>query len=230
MKSKIKSRLSLFIFLVFSEFALGQAQEHFRRLVVNDYSGNVALLEMGDKTYVELRQLVQIAHGSISYEGNQVMVIVPGAAGSTSAGAAKLEEPKGAALSREFIKAGIEEISLMREWGSTLANAIQNGYPVNESWVASYRSRAQSGLGMASAAASNDADRNVFQLLQNEFNAVQEWSNKLLESRKSMNAANYALSSMALQNDPLSQKIVTCGHFLSQMLAGGVVQDDPSCH
>lgn len=226
MKFGIKS--SLCFFLAFCGLTSGQGAEHFRTLVVNDYSGKVVLVEMGDKTYIELRQLVQIAHGSVAYEGNQVIVTLPAASGSASA--AKSDESKASTLTRDFIKAGIEEISLMREWGSTLANAIQNGYPVTDSWVSSYRSRAQSGLGIASAAVSNDADRNGFQLLQSEFDAVQEWSNKLLESRKSMNAANYAMSSTALQNDPLSQKIVTCGRFLGQMLAGGAFQDDPSCH
>jgi len=230
MESKVRSNLCLCLLLAFSGLTSAQVAEHFRTLVVNDYSGKVALLEMGDKTYIELRQLVQIAHGSISYEGNQVIVTLPGAPAGTSTRGMKSEDSKASTLTRDFMKAGIEEISLMREWASTLANAIQNGYPVTESWVASYRSRAQSGLGMASAAASNDADRSGFQLLQSEFNAVQEWSNKLLESRKSMNAANYALSSTALQNDPLSRKILTCGHFLSQMLANGAFQDDPSCH
>jgi hypothetical protein len=59
---------------------------------------------------------------------------------------------------------------------------------------------------------------------------VQAWSNKLLEERKSMNAAKYALSPDALKNDPLSQKIVSCAHFLGQMLISGNFQDDHSCH
>jgi hypothetical protein len=67
------------------------------------------------------------------------------------------------------------------------------------------------------------------ELLRKEFDWVQEWSNKLLEARKSMNAAKYALSPNELHNDPLSQKIVSCGHFLGQMLASGDFQDDPSC-
>jgi hypothetical protein len=83
---------------------------------------------------------------------------------------------------------------------------------------------------MASAAISSDGDRNAFQLLNTEFDAVQEWSNKLLEAHKSMNAGKYAVSDNALQNEPLSQRIVTCGRFLGQMLASGTFQDDPSCH
>jgi hypothetical protein len=83
---------------------------------------------------------------------------------------------------------------------------------------------------MASTAVSSDADRDAFQLLNHEFDAVQEWSNKLLEARKSMDTAKYSVSPTALQNDPLSQKIVSCGRFLGQMLVSGNFQDEASCH
>ena len=118
----------------------------------------------------------------------------------------------------------------MREWASTLANAVQNGYPITDSWVAGYRVQAESGLAIASAAVSTDADRNAFGLLRTELENVQTWSNRLLDARKSMGAANYALSPNTLRNEPLSQKIVSCAHFMGQMFANGSFQDDASCH
>ena len=226
----INSTLCLFVLVVFSRVTSGQVATDFRTLVVNDHSGKLAVLQTEDKTYVDLKGLVQIAHGSVDYQGNKIILTLPGPAAHESIQAATPEESDSSRLTREFIKAGIEEISLMREWASTLANAIQNAYPVSEEWVASYRARAQKGLAMASAAQSNDADRSGFQLFDNEFQAVQEWSNKLLEAHKSMNAAKYAVSDTALRDDPLSQKIVTCGRFLGQMLASGNFQDDSSCH
>ena len=60
--------------------------------------------------------------------------------------------------------------------------------------------------------------------------AVRQWSDKLVEARKSMNTGQYAMSASALRDDPLSQKIVACGRFLAPMLASGTIQDDPSCH
>jgi hypothetical protein len=111
-----------------------------------------------------------------------------------------------------------------------VANALRNGYPVTESWVESYRARAQSGLGIASTTISTDADRNGFQLLKTEFENVQQWSNKLLKARESMSAANYAVSPDALEQDPLSKKIIGCAHFMGQMLASGDFHDEPSCH
>jgi hypothetical protein len=207
-----------------------QMSEEFRTLVINDRSDKVVVLEAGDKTYIDLKRLVQIGHGSIAYEGNRIVLTISCTETNSSARSAETEPTPTTKLSREFEKAAIEEIALMREWASTLANAVQNGYPVTDNWVANYRAQAQSGLALASSAASTDADRNALVLLRHEFESVQEWSNKLLEARKSMNAAKYALSPSELHNDPLSQKIVSCGHFLGQMLATGDFQDDPSCH
>jgi hypothetical protein len=225
------------ILLLVSTMTAAQMEEQFRTLVINDRSGKVVVLEVGDKTYVDLKRLVQIGHGSIEYRGNQIIVSLTGTSNNaptkTTTEAEQSTEPDqstNARLSREFMKAGIEEISLLREWASSLANSLQNGYPISENWVAGYRAKAHTGVGMVSAAVSTDGDRSAAALLTREFETVQEWSNKLMEARKSMDTAKYALSPNALQNDPLSQKIVTCGRFLGQMLASGSFQDDASCH
>jgi len=136
----------------------------------------------------------------------------------------------GNTLSREFVRAGIEEISRLREWATPLATAIQNGYPITEESVVPYQHKAEDGLRAATASMSSDADRNALQLLTNEFEAVSQWSTHLVDARKSMSAGNYAVSEDALRNDPLSQKIITCAHFLGPMLASGTFQDDTSCH
>lgn len=219
----------LVIVFAFSAVTCGQAEEANRDLVVNDQSGKVAVVRIGGRTYVELERIAQITHGSVSYAGNQINLKVPCASTGAPMMTAEPEPPTSVDLSREFVRAGIEEISRMREWASTLANAIQNGYPITDSWVARYRAQAQDGLAIASAAMSTDADRNAFQLLRAEFENVQAWSNMLMESRKSMDA-KYSLSPDALKNEPMSQKIISCGRFLGQMLANGSFQDDASCH
>ena len=229
MRKTIESFFTL-VFLLGPIMTSAQTSEEFWTLVINDQSGEVAISKVGDKAYIDVRRLAQIARGSISFEGNRLVLDVPCSSNLTEARQSGSEQATDSRLSGEFTKAAIEEISLMREWASTLANAIQNGYPVTESWVANYRARAQSGLDTTSAAASTDADRKAFQLLHTEFGAVQGWSAKLLEARKSLGAANYALSPGSLQNDPLSKKIVSCAHFLGQMLASSSFQDDPTCH
>jgi len=207
-----------------------QVGETFRNLQINDRSGKAGVMEVGGKTYIDLKSLVQIGHGSVEYRGSQIVMSLSCSSMDTPTNTAEEEPSSSLRLSREFMKAGIEEISLLREWASSLANSLQNGYPVSENWVANYRAKAQSGLGMVSAAVSTEGDRSGESLLKGEFEAVQEWSNKLLEARKSMDTAKYAVSPTALQDQPLSQKIVSCGRFLGQMLASGSFQDEASCH
>jgi len=207
-----------------------QSAQELRTVVINDRSGKAGILEMGGKSYVDLNQLAQIAHGSISYEGNRITLSVPCTSSNPAEKPAEAEPTSTQALSHEFMKAGIEEISIMREWASSLASVLQNGYPVTDSWISDFKAKAQAGLAAASAGTTTDGDRDAFQQLRFEFDAVQEWSNKLVEARKSMNAAKYALSPDALRNDPLSQKIINCAHALGQMLASGTLQDNQSCH
>lgn len=206
-----------------------QTDQH-RALVINGHTAKTGVMVIQGKTYVDLDTLARLTHGSVSYQGNDVVLTLPQSAGTPVPQEAIQYEPPSPALSREFMKAGIEEINLLREWASPVANAIRNGYPIAENWVSTYQSNATNGLHLASVAASTPADRDAYQLLAKEFETVNEWSNKLVEARKSMNAAHYATSPSALEADPLSQQIINCAHFLASMLASGSYQDDPSCH
>ena len=144
--------------------------------------------------------------------------------------AAPVHPRNSAALSQDFMKAGIEEIARLREWATTLASAIRGGYGVTDEWVNGYRDQASQNLQLADAAATTDGDRNAAQLLHHAFDLVQQWSDKLVTAKKSMDTAKYSTSPDALREDPLSQKIITCGRFLTQMLGSATFQDDASCH
>jgi hypothetical protein len=121
------------------------------------------------------------------------------------------------------------EMAVILEWRSTQANAIQNGYPVTATWVAGYRNQAAESLRLASVAASTDSDQQALQLLTNELDNMQKWSNRILEARKDMDAAKY-MSPDALNDDPLFQKILSCAHSLASMSVSGQFEDDGSCH
>jgi hypothetical protein len=221
--------LAFLALLMISWSAWAQAKQQSETVEINGQTGQAAVIHVDGRTYVDLETLARIAKGSVSFKANRVVLNLPPSSAGTSASVAPPTQAD-ARLSRDFMRAGMETIALMREWASPLANAIQNGYPVTENWVANYREQAAHGLRLASVAATTDADRGALQLLTNEFEAVREWSNKLLEARKSMNAGQYSVSANALRDDPLSQKIVACGRFLAPMLASGNIQDDPSCH
>jgi len=213
---------------------LAQHEQQGRVFTISGQAGQATIVEVGGRAYVDVEGLTQIMRGALSFSANHIILTLPASVATPSATEAATERAHSpgsdSGLSRDFMQAGIEEIATMREWASTLGNAIQNGYQVTESWTSNYREQTVRDLRLASAAAATDADRNALQLLTNEFDAVREWSNKLVQERKSMDAAKYALSPNALRSDPLSQKIIACGHFLAAMLGSGSFQDDPSCH
>jgi len=223
--------LALLVLLIVSASTwASQAKQKSETLVIDGQAGQAAVIQVDGRAYVDLETLAHIANWSLSFKANRIVLNLQPNTASTPAATNSPTQDDDSSLSRDFMRSGMEAIAQMREWASPLAYAIQNGYPVTESWVAGYREQAAHALSLASVAAATDADRRALQLLTNEFDAVRQWSNKLVEARKSMNTAQYAMSAGALREDPLSQKIVSCGRFLAPMLASGNVQDDPSCH
>jgi hypothetical protein len=213
---------------------LAQGDQQPRVLVIDGHAGQATVIQKDGRAYVDLQSLVEIANASLSFKANRIVLSMP-ASGSNSQvahapGDAAHSPADDSALSRDFMRAGIEEFATMREWASTMAHAVQNSYHITEEWAGNYREQASNNLRLASAAASTKGDRAALQLLTNEFDAVSEWSNELLEAKKSMDTAKYALSPGALRDEALSQKIIICGRFLAKMLGSSSFQDDPSCH
>jgi hypothetical protein len=129
-------------------------------------------------------------------------------------------------FSVDFLKAGIEAMSVIREWRSALENAVQTNSPVNDDWVSGYRRAADSRLALAEAAASTDSDHQAMAMLRTTFNNMQQMSDQFLTMRKNMNY----ISPDSFDNNPLDQKIMSCSRALGAMAASGQVQDDISCH
>jgi len=205
--------------------AVSQTGVRNRSIVVNGHSGNAEVVQLGGKNYIDANALVRITQGALSFQGDQLILTLP--MSQSSGEASGTSDPN--ALSREFMKAGVEEIALLREWASPLANAIENGFPITEQWVHGFRAKAADGLNLASVAATAAADRSAFELLNNEFHFVDAWSNKLLLAHESMDTGKYATSPNTLKNEPESQKIIACARAIESMLSSGTFQDDGSC-
>jgi hypothetical protein len=168
--------------------------------------------------------------GSLTFHGNRIVLTLPPSIASTTPGDnPDASQSADLSFSRQFMTAAVESMATMREWASTLAVAIQNGFPLT-SGIARYRSRAMESVRLASAAVSTTADRDGLQLLTNELNNVEAWSSMLVEARKSMSAAKFAMSEETLRADPQSQKILNCAQDLGPMLASGTFQDITACH
>ena len=212
--------------LVVPGLAWSQAVQQNSTLIISGQPGQISVVQINGRSYVDIEAFARLANGSLGFKGNQITLTLPGAAASAPAPAPAASQPDNPGFSKEFMRAGIEEMSVIREWRSALLNAVQNGYPVTDAFVAGYRGQAATNLRLASVAASTDSDRNAFQLLSNEFDNMQKLSNKVLAARKNMNY----LSPDALNGDPLDQQILTCARSLAAMASSGQFQDDGSCH
>ena len=215
----------LVIFLIVPVLALSQAVQETRTLIVNGQAGEVAIVQVNGRSYVDLEALARVANGSLGFNGNQITLTLPGAPGMLPPATSATSTPANSGLSKDFLTAGIEAMSLVREWHSTLANAIQNGFPIAANWLAGYRIQAAKGLRLASVAASTDSDRSAFQLLTNAFKLMDRLSNQYVAAAQS---STY-IPPDSLSNDSLDQKLLNCGHSLASMVASGQLVDDGSC-
>lgn len=202
--------------LLVSGFA--QAPKQSDTLVVNGYSGQVPVIQVRNGSYVEVAALARLTGGSIKFQANQMILTLPQPA--------EKAPPPQPGFSQGFLRAGIEEMTVIREWRIAIIDAIKNNYAVMEEWVAGYRRTADSKLALASAAAVTEADKDGFSLLSNEFNNMQAFSDKYLALHKTLTYT----SPESLDNDPLNQQILDCARGLASVAATGQFQDVPACH
>jgi hypothetical protein len=200
-------------------------------LTVDGYDGQVPVILRNGHAYVEVEGLARITQSSLGFHGSRILLTLPQAASSATpavspaGGPEPAKEDKG--YSREFLRAALEEVSVIREWRSAIENAIRTNNPVEQSWVAGYRTTADTRLEMAAASATTDADRQAIPLLQSAKGMVQQLSDRFVSLRSNLTY----VSPDSLQNDPLDQKILACAQGMAAQAApGGTFQDVNSCH
>jgi hypothetical protein len=208
--------------LVVPGIVFSQGVEDSRTLVIEGQAGQAPVVRLRGKSYVELEALARLTRGSLSFNGNQVTLTLPGSGANTATTIAGEKSE----FSKEFLRAGIEEMGMIREWRIALTNAVQNGFPIGDDWIAIYRGPALTNLRLTSVAASTDADRSAYQLLSNEYDNMKKLSDRFVAAHT---AQNYTPTD-ALKSDPLDQQILSCARSLAAMAASGQFVDDGSCH
>jgi hypothetical protein len=191
--------------------------------VVNGRTANAAVLQSGGRTYVDIDSLAQISNGSISFEGNRIILTIP----TPDSSAETSDAPQ--KLSKDFAAAALGVLAQMREWKAAIETMIQFRVPADGPWFQGYHDRAEDALQVAKVAASNPADQNALQLLENEFTILSQWAGNQVDQRRELNATR-TLSPDVLQNDQVLQKISTCAQFLASMFSSGMFSDNPVCH
>lgn len=232
------------VLLVVLAAALSLSAAPRRTLILNGQSTEALVIDRSGHPYVELEGLAKALHGSISSSGPTVALSLPegpasGVSSSPSPAASPASPvpaptqrvstqsaPPNPGFSREFLRAAIEEMSILREWHTVLQTAIQNQIPLSDGLFQPYRSLATTDLGLASVAATTADDRNAYQLLNNVHMNMVQLSGKYVTTRASLTYIDPG----ALQDDELNTRIVNCGRFLGAMAASGEFSDDGSCH
>jgi len=226
MRKKLSCAIMTLLWVAFMpNLLVSPTADENRYLTVNGQPSQVVVLQINGRSYADLEALARAVHGSLAFNGNQIALTLPSSAVSPPSTSSSVASPTAPGLSRDFLKAGIEAMSNVREWHSALANAIRNQYPIGENWLAAFRDQAVTSLRLTSVAASSDSDRSALLLLTNEFTNMKLLSDKYVAKRQS---ASY-IAPDSLQDDDLEKKIVTCGHALAAMVASSQFQDDGSC-
>jgi len=214
--------------LMSAVMVLAQTQVQRETLSVQGYEGQATVIRSRGRVFVDVQDLARITKGSLSFEeGRIILTLAP-----SDASARDTATRSGFSLA--FMRAAIEAMASIREWGGMLQVIVQNGYPVGKAMagntIRAYQGRAADSIALASAAASTDDDHRGLELLRNEFNNLQAWAERFVDARNSLSAADLSTSESPLKDDQDAQKIIRCGQFLAQMFAGGAFQDDAACH
>ena len=221
-KSRVLAALLLGAGLASSQTTAKETKE--TTLALKGSSGRAAVLQVNGKSYVEIEALARLTNGSLSFQTNQITLALP--VPIIKAAPVPVDPAAKLTLSKEFLRAAIEELSVIREWRIAILNAVQNRYPLTEEWVGGYGRNASSKLALAGAAASKDADREVLQLVTNEFSNMQKLSDQYVAMHNSLTY----ISPDSLDNDALNQQVLNCARELASVAGSGQSQDVPVCH
>jgi hypothetical protein len=230
MFSIMKRRVIVGAMLMSAVMALAQTQVQRETLSVQGYQGQATVIRNHGRVFVDVQDLTRITKGSLSFEEDRIILTLA----SRDASEPARDTATKSGFSPAFMRAAIEAMASIREWGGMLQVIVQNGYPVGKAMagntIRAYQGRAGDSIALAAAAASTESDYRGLELLRNEFNNIQAWADSFVDARNSMSAVNLTMSESPLKDDQDAQNIMHCGQFLAQMFAGGTFQDNAVCH
>jgi hypothetical protein len=204
-------------------------------LAVNGHDGDAPVIQSNGRSYVDVEALTRITNGSLQFQGNKIILTLPPSvsiqpmrpAPPAAASPAANTPAKETGFSAEFLRDGIEAMSVIREWRAAIENAVRTNNPVDDSWVSGFRRSAENRVSLAQTAATTDSDRQGITLLQNQLGMMRQLSDRLLDMRRSVTFVPTNL----LDNDPLDQKILACAQGMAaQAVPGAQFVDVPACH
>jgi hypothetical protein len=192
-----------------------------RTLSVAGHSGYTKILELDGKSYISVEDLARLTLGSLSFNAAQIILTLPGGPPTRAAGVPEAKR----GFSKEFLQAGIEQMSAIREWRIMIVNSIQNNFPASEESISELQRRADTNLALAASSRSTQDDRDAYGLLQAESKNMQKLSDGFLTKRKKLQY----IDPKSVANDRLDQQILGCARSLASMAADNQFRDEPLC-
>jgi hypothetical protein len=196
-----------------------------KKLEVNGKTMESPVVQIGDRSYVDVETLAQITNGVVAVQPDRIVLTIPNAAAS----APPSPPPPREGISREFARDAIGLLAEMREWRGAIGTTRAYNVQFTGTWPQDYHDRVQADLQRVAVAASMPSDQDALQLLRNEFENLSSWANTVIAERQDLNATKTVDPNM-MQNDQVLAKISGCSNFLSGMLVSGTFADSPSCH
>lgn len=212
-----KTQLITAAFLAIPSAGFAQAQPS-GTLAVSGYSGQVPVIKVDGKTYVEVDALARLTNGSVGYPADQMTLTL------TAPAALPAQEKKG--FSPDFLRAGIETMGAVREWRAALQHAVQNNYAVTEDWLGNFRRAVEDRRALTGVAATTDDDRSGLLLLDKEIALMQKLNDNYVSLYKS---ATYVTAD-SFERNPLNQQVLDCARGLAAAAGSGRYQDVSVCY
>ena len=199
-------------------------------LVVVGQPGQAPVIQRNGHWYVDVEGLARVTGGTLGFQANRIVLALPTAAVQQrpvqQQAAAPVKPPEEKGFTREFLRAGVEVMVVIREWRSALENAVRTNNPVEESWVSYYRRATQDKMALATAGATTESDRRAIGLLQSEMGMIGQLSDRFLALRSNLTYVDPT----SLDNDPLDQKILACAQGMAAIaIPGGMFEEVSAC-
>src|SRR5579864_9728609 len=108
--------------------ALAQTQVKTETLMLQGYQGQATVIRNQGRVFVDVEELARITKGSLSFGEDRIILTLAPSDVSESA----RDSGGKSGFSPAFIRAAIEAMASIREWGGMLQVIVQNGYPVGK--------------------------------------------------------------------------------------------------
>jgi hypothetical protein len=149
MFSIMKRRVIFGAMLMLAAMALAQTHVETETLSVPGYQGQATVIRNQGRMFVDVQDLARITKGSLSFEEDRIILTLA----PSDASEPDRDTATKAGFSPAFMRAAIEAMASIREWGGMLQVIVQNGYPVGKAMegntIRAYQGRAADSVALA---------------------------------------------------------------------------------